>query len=529
MKTKFRRLFILLLTVAVRVFWLTRFTPDPIAPVDAEGYHLLAVNVLAGRGFAIGWDPPFCPTAIRPPLYPLFLMGSYLLLGVNPRVVILLQVLLEALTTACIMRLGDEIERWRACQKPMQVGQGLLTAAPLSVGRGLPTEALATEASTVGTVAGLLYALNGSTQRYVGFLFAEMLLLPLMTWALWATVRVLGYQHCDCSCIGCQGCRCTKERPGLFAVIATAAIFWGLALLAKPNIQFLILAVGWLLLLGNGGGLKGFLRGLVGFWGILALVLSPWLVRNRLVLGRWMLSTAFEENLARVSAVATLAEVQDVRVEPWTETWEYLYDQIVSTAATQYGWRATQNNVPYCVQQNQHRRQIVAVARDIVKSYPGAFLMSHLRGVSLSLLDPGHRLWYKALTGREWETTGVVENIWERMAWSLKRHAVGDALHAFWLERVTCPPLAAVLIWWGLALARIGVGWLSVRGLWRLRRNLPTLLVLAGTVGYALTLAGPIAHDRFYLPTVPVVVTLMALGVHATVCKFLPLCFTERL
>lgn len=513
MKKNFHRLFVILLSMALRVFWLMRFTPDPIAPVDAEGYHLLAVNVLAGRGFAIGWDPPFCPTAIRPPLYPIFLMGSYLLLGVNPQATVLLQVLLEALTTACVMCLGDTV------QEHVRGGRGLLTEAPASEAR-----------RKVGTLAGLLYALNGSTQRYVGFLFAEMLLLPLMTLALWATVRMISYQH-PARCRIKHRQRTAWNWPVL---PAAAGALWGLALLTKPNMQFLVLGMGLLLMvnsLSNPGSSSGLVDNgasnvtslilnsqlsVLIFVGILGLIISPWLIRNRFILDRWVLSTAFEENLARVSAVATLAEVRDIRAEPWTETWEYLYDQIAMTAATQYSGETSQDNLPYCVRQARHHRQIVAVARGIVTHYPGAFLTSHLRGVGLSLLDPGHRLWYKALTGRGWETTGVVENIWVRVAWSLKRRAVGDALRALWLERVTRPPLAATLLWWGLGLARCGVGWLSVRGLWRLRRNLPTLFVLAGTVIYALALAGPITHDRFYLPAVPVVVTLVALGVRST-------------
>ncbi|HNT76583.1 MAG TPA: glycosyltransferase family 39 protein, partial [Anaerolineae bacterium] len=174
-----------------RVLWMGWLPVDPIEPIDAEGFHLLAVNVLAGRGFAIGWEPPFCPTAVRTPLYPLFLMGSYLLLGAQPAHAVLLQVLLEALTTALVIRLGRDLGGRRA-----------------------------------GALAGLLYALNGTTQRYTGYLLSEMLLLPLIAAALLLTARAL---H-----------RPTPSR------VASSALFWGLALLTKPNIQFLVIAVGLL-------------------------------------------------------------------------------------------------------------------------------------------------------------------------------------------------------------------------------------------------------------------------------------------
>jgi len=173
------------------MLWMGWLPVDPIEPIDAEGFHLLAVNVLAGRGFAIGWEPPFCPTAIRTPLYPLFLMGSYLLLGAQPAHAVLLQVLLEALTTALVIRLGCDLGGRRT-----------------------------------GALAGLLYALNGTTQRYTGYLLSEMLLLPLIAAALLLTARAL---H-----------RPTPSR------VASSALFWGLALLTKPNVQFLVIAVGLL-------------------------------------------------------------------------------------------------------------------------------------------------------------------------------------------------------------------------------------------------------------------------------------------
>ncbi len=180
---------ILLLALCVRVAWLLCFPTNPIAPVDAEGFHLLAVNMLAGHGFAIGWEPPFCPTTVRTPLYPLFVAGIYALLGSDPVRVLPLHMLLEVLTTALVIRLGRDIGGKRS-----------------------------------GLWAGVLYACNGTTQRYTGYLLSEMLLLPLLTAALWMTTRWL--RHPSAKKAACAG------------------LLWGLALLTKPNVQFLALFVG---------------------------------------------------------------------------------------------------------------------------------------------------------------------------------------------------------------------------------------------------------------------------------------------
>lgn len=459
---RFLDLFLLWLCLLVRVTWLARFPVDPIGPVDAEGFHLLAVNVLAGRGFAIGWEPPFCPTGVRTPLYPLLLMGGYSVLGAAPARAVLVHLLLAVLTTAWVMRLGREVG-------------------------GAP----------VGRLAGALYALNGTTQRYIGYLLAEALLLPLMAMALWATVRAL-----------------RRPTPGRCTL---AGLVWGLALLTKPNVQFLALAVGVLLSVGAWFGRRAACvhrpGAPVAFWLALLAVLLPWLARNRVAFGRWMLSTAFETNLARVSAVATLAEVERVPADPWTETWEHLYERLVTQAAVRYGWPegATLASLS-CEARARRRWQVAQVARDLVMRHPRAWLASHAWGVTLSLLDPGHRVGYAALTGRPWQATGRVANVWVRVAWSLERGAVGDALRAFWQERVGRLPLGAALLWWGLLLGRIAVGAWGLRGLWRLRNQPLVALTLAGTVAYIVVLPGPIAYDRFYLPAIPGVVVLVAMG-----------------
>ncbi len=466
---------ILLLALLVRVAWLARFPTDPIAPVDAEGYHLLAVNMLAGHGFAIGWEAPFCPTTVRTPLYPLFVAGIYAIAGHDPVRILPLHLLLEVLTTALVIRLGCDLGGKR-----------------------------------VGLWAGVLYACNGTTQRYTGYLLSEMLLLPLLTAALWMTIRCLRHPT-------------TRKAT-------VAGLLWGLALLAKPNVEFLALCVGVLAFSrqlsavsfqpsrsSTASPISRF--AFLFFWLTLGLTVFPWLLRNRAVSGRWMLSTAFEENIARVSAVATLAEIDGVRVEPWTETWEYYYDRLVADVRAHYRWDTRAPLRDACAEQQQRQTEVARAARDIVRAHPFDYLYAHLRGVLTSLRDPGHRLWYHVLTGQEWESTGVVADIGARMAWSLERGAVGDALHALWSERVARPPALAALLWWGLSAARIAAWWLCGRAVWRLRRDPWMLLALTGSIAYILLLPGPIAHDRFYVPAIPLVAVLLASGVLANNCS----------
>lgn len=453
----------LLLTALVRALWLAAYAPDPMGSVDSEGFHLLAVNLLDGRGFSIAWNAPFCPNTVRTPLYPLYLAGVYRILGRFPYGAALTQILLEVLTTAWVMALTKAI---RTGQRARRTG-------------------------IVPLIAGLLYAFNGTTQRFTGQLLSEALLLPILAGAIYATLRLV-------------------RSPSLrYALLAGSA--WGLAVLTKPNVQYLALAAcglamvsqRWRLLQRRNRPVS------IALWMSLALVLLPWCARNRVIAGRWMVSTAFEENVARVSAVATQAALSGLDVEPWTETWEHLYRRVALTA----GWDVTLETGLSCADRLWQQREIALAARSLVGANLGIYARSHLWSTVRSVLDPGHRFWYRLLSGDAWETTGVVSDILGRVVWSLERGAVGDALQVFCSERLVRIPWRAAVLWWGLVGARLGVIALSLRGFLHLVRRRPvTALLLLGVVLYHIALPGPIAHDRFYVPAIPIVCVLVTQG-----------------
>ncbi len=465
----------LLLTALIRALWFSAFPGDPIGSIDAEGFHLLAVNFLEGRGFSIGWDPPFCPNTVRTPLYPLFVAGVYRSSGRLPQMVVLVQVLLEVLTTAWVIALSEVL---------VSAGRSPRAHKPAA---NLP-------ASFIPLLAGLLYAVNGTTLRYTGQLVSEALLLPLLTAALYWTLRLL-------------------RRPTLARAICAGA-FWGFAVLTKPNIQFLALTAGALVVVSvlvaarrqnRGQRLR---RSTIAFWAVFFLVVMPWIARNRHATGRWMFSSAFEDNLARVSAVATQAALLGLDVEPWTASWESLYGRLVIAS----GWGGRPEDDLSCGEQLRRRRDIAVTARELVSANLGLYVREHLRGTAQSILDPGHELWYRVLTGNSWQATGVVSDIWGRMAWSLERGAWGDALQVFWHERVVLIPWNAAMVWWGLVLGRLAVVGLCALGTWRLRGQPSTMLLLLGAIVYQIMLPGPIAHDRFYLAAIPAVSVLVARG-----------------
>jgi hypothetical protein len=461
---------VLLLTMLVRVLWLHTFPVQATATVDAEGYFLLGRNILNGDGFTIGWDPPFCANTVRTPAYPLFIALIFLVFGESTQVVVLFHVLLEVLTTAITIQLSCSLLRLVNSHRRSCFFMGMLS--------------------------GILYAVNGTTQRYTGLFYSETLLLPLLAFATLLSCRVL-------------------QHPSILGM-ASAGIFWALSILTKPNVQYLACGIGLILtiaILRKEKLFRSRLLSIITFWLTLLLCLSPWLLRNKILTSRWLVSTAFEENLARVSAVAVMAEIQGVPAEPWTTTWEHIYDLMELHASIKYGGFFSVASPFNCQVITNRHNQVVREATRLLTQHPLLTIRTHMRGVIRSILDPGHRQWYATLTGKDWSTTEVVPNIWQRMAWSLQQRAVGDAIQAFISQRITQIPPLAGLLWWGLTVGKIFLWYLVIQGLWLLRRNQPQILLLAGLVLYILILPGPIAHDRFYIPAIPVVISLAVLGI----------------
>ncbi len=83
-------------------YFLPRWASVPDWNVDALGYHQLAVNLLEHGAFSISTAPPLQPDAIRTPGYPAFIALVYLIFGVSPQAVLLLQVILDSLTALLV-------------------------------------------------------------------------------------------------------------------------------------------------------------------------------------------------------------------------------------------------------------------------------------------------------------------------------------------------------------------------------------------------------------------------------------------
>ena len=446
------------LALAARWAYAASLPPDaPLWSVDAQGYNLLALNLLNGHGFTLNTTPPFVPDGIRAPLYPLFVAGLYALTGRAAAPVALAQGLLDALTA-------------------------LVVAA---------TVRRLTGRARLAWAAGVLYALSPTAWRFSNELLTETVLAAVLAWLLWAFVR--------CA---------SAHRPGSLYL---AAVLAAVALLIKPNVVLLpFLLAAAAALLPSAGGARSRLGAALIVFAIAGALTFPWLLRNRLVFGRWLFSHAFDNNLARVSAVATLARAHGERVAPWTPRWEALYAGLLLEAEARYPDFV---GVPRsAAEADRTHRQLAAVARDVIGQHPQAFVLAHLTGFMRSWVPQEHRFWYARLAGASWDSLGSEEGVLGRALEQGQAAGLGAALRFIWRARFGALPPLAQGLWLGWLLAYGVSGVLLLRGTWRWRGR-PALLLLAwGTILYATFLPGPIADIRFRVPVAPLLVVVMALG-----------------
>ncbi|MBN1889951.1 MAG: glycosyltransferase family 39 protein [Thermoflexales bacterium] len=441
-----------------------------LANVDAQGYHWLAVNLIERGVYSMNTEPPYRSDNIRAPLYPLFVAGWYSIAGPEPRLVALAQAALDAVTVGLAFCLGKRIAGRR-----------------------------------VGWVTALLYALTPAAWRFCNELLTEILFGLLLTASLWMFARyILGGKLLDAA-----GC-------GLLS---------GASILCKPNVQFLpIVLVGILvrgLVLkktGHGGFRK--LQGLahISWWrgalliaAIIGLMLGPWVVRNKLVFGQWFYTRTFDDNLAHVSAVATLARAGGESVAPWTPRWESLYDEVIARAAARYSWTSSDESALSTRERDRRLQQITTVALDIIRAHPLDFIASHTSSWLWSFLPQDHKFWYTLISGQAWEALPAEGDALGRALSAVEAGDGGAAAGILVRERLLALPPLALALWAGWGLSYLLTALLFAAGTWRLRPRVLALVLLA-TIFYVTFLPGPISAIRFRLPVLPAIWLLAVSG-----------------
>jgi hypothetical protein len=433
-------LIIFVVALSLRLAYLaSRWSLLPDWNVDAIGYHQLAVNLIQRGIFSLNTEAPFQPDSIRTPAFPVFIALIYLAVGVAPRAIVVVQAILDSITA--------------------------LIAMGIAANLGQPKYVI------VGV--GLLYAFYVEAWRYSAELYVEVVLAFCVTLVFLIVSRI-------------------RIAPGASdgTLLGGAC---GLALLVKPTLLLLPVILGAALLIEH-----RFRQALL-FAAVLGVVLAPWVMRNAAVFGRPMLSSALEDNLALVSAPATMAEARGEIALPWTVSWEALFAEVIETAARRNPELfAVPANARTPQQTDQVTLELAETARDIIAAHPAAFVASHLKGAARGLRPQEHRFWFEQLSGQRWDGAmpdGLLD---------LMRDSGWGAVS----------PLASLLSVIYVTFYIAGGAALLI-GLWRLSRRDRIIAVAVGFfIIYMLILPGPIAYERFRIPIMPLAFALMGCALY---------------
>lgn len=464
-----RWLALIILAIGVRLLYAFSTSPDAsIGSTDAWGYHQLAYNLDHGHGFSLRAEAPYMPDSVRTPLYPLFLLVVRRSVGTSPRTATIVQAFLDTGTMVLAGWLATHLGGHRA-----------------------------------GRIAGVLYALNPTQVRYVNELLTETLLSFLLALA----VCILIHYARTSRPVVPPGSAARAPLARATGWVLLLGLATGLAALCKPNVEFIALV--WLLTIVWANWRRWRRAVLDSILLVLTVVavLFPWVLRNRLMFGRWFLSTAFEANVSHVSAPATLATLQRRYVAPWTPDWEALFGQVIASAAAEYGWQKPWDALTVR-ETDQASHQVYLTARQILVKHPLACLLSHAQGMARYLEPQTFRVCYARLTGQPWppdvldDAAVLVLRALGSGDWSVAGQIISEER---W-HKLT--PLQRTL-WWGTLTGQlIGLG-LLLRSVYRLRWQPVIAVSLLLTIGYVLWVPGPIAYERFRVPVMGLILALI--------------------
>jgi 4-amino-4-deoxy-L-arabinose transferase-like glycosyltransferase len=476
-----RLLVLFLLALGVRLLYIGALSPDsPIESVDAWGYHRLALNLDLGNGFSLHRTAPFIPDNVRTPLYPVILLLIRRALGPAPQTTSLIQAILDSITMLLVYGLAAQLASSRA-----------------------------------GRIAALLYALNPTQVRYTNDLLTETTISFLLALCIYTLLRYLdttksrdlGRLAIINSGSGCYFAFTPRFWLGM------SSLFAGLAILCKPNVQFLpailILAVA----IAHKRRWARILIDAVMMLAIIAVVLTPWIVRNYLLYSRLSLSTAFEGNVSRISAPATMAQAEMRFPVPWSEEWEGDFLTIVSETATRYNWDDKLWNALTARERDLRNRHVYLTARQVLFQHPVAWITSHLQGMLRYLEPRTYKICYAHFSGQAWPGDILDDAPLHIVRWISGGHW-NKAWQVIRQERwQKLDPLQGIL-WWGMFGGQIIGMILAAKGAWRLRSRPAIATLLSLTVLYVLVLPGPIAYERFRVPVTSLILTLIAMNTH---------------
>jgi hypothetical protein len=232
-------------------------------------------------------------------------------------------------------------------------------------------------------------------------------------------------------------------------------------------------------------------------------------IRNWLTFGRPMISSVFEVNIALVTAPTTLAAAQGIAVSPFDEYSLHQHVLILNQAEARHGfWFAEERSWPPPLD-DLRRRQVAAIAMEIVRAHPVEAVQTHLEGTRNTWNADSYRYWYERMTGRPWEGIAVSKakaKVKEAHTFQGRRDVAREVV----LGAVGIGVAAGFLLAWKLTAVLLVLT--GITGIFALRGEKAFVATVLVTLLYGTLLPGPLGMERFAMPFVPCVAILAGVG-----------------
>jgi 4-amino-4-deoxy-L-arabinose transferase-like glycosyltransferase len=425
--SKRKGFYLLALTAVIlrlSVFGLALAHPERVFESDSNSYIVPAIRVVEDGGYTD-------PNAARTPAYPLLIAGIYAIFGARPVVVTAVQVLIGMLNVFLTYQIGRQI-----------VPQGAWLGVLL-----------------------LLFALESIVSTF--FVLSETLFTLLLLLAMFALLKYRQTLH--------------------WGWIIVAGLSAGLSVLCRPVAIYFLPGLGFLFALIPRSRHVFRLYVVAGFLGLALLVVFPWILRNKVVIGSPMVSSISADYLLTYEAASLQADIQGTSLG---EAQQALWAQLDETLR-QSGLPGTEANV---AKLESH------LAREVILSSPFRFVYVHLREDVKNLL-PGTSYFANMLVGREeiqldaWETVRT-------QGWKAAMEQFID--QKGWVLVLMLPFIVLLVVMYAG----------SALGVWRLARDRDwfVLAYLLLPVLYFMLVPGASSNSRFRVPVMPYIGLLASWG-----------------
>ena len=234
-KNKLIFLFVLAVIFGLTLSFIFSQKIDPAALfIDSQAYKTTALNVINHHVFSYNNAPPYEPSGFRAPGYPLWLALIYLVFG-SFKPAIFLGIFVFALTVPLIYLIARELFDKR-----------------------------------IAFLAGILFALEPWGAFLSGAIMSEQIFLPAFVLAVYLFIRYL------------------KQNSHKFLYLSAGLL--GISALIRPNALYIWPVFAIFIFFKKNGFLKSLkTAGLASL--IFLFVIAPWLIRNKVVLGTWQITT----------------------------------------------------------------------------------------------------------------------------------------------------------------------------------------------------------------------------------------------